>query len=191
MGIRVECDWCRQAIEAGEPYVTVEINGKIIEGCPQNEPKSVDGPARVYCGQDRYTDDDLAARGLGIGSRGQEENWGHRPSCAQRMLAALHGNPIGRADMGLEWRLVAQVAPRADYLIDAPVEALELPGRTLVALRKAGIERIHELARLTEAEWRAISGIAGGGAAEIHNALHKHARINPKKLAALVDGAAR
>ena len=186
MGVRVECDWCRQAIPAGTAYVTVQIDGQIVKGHPANDPEDVGGPARVYCGLDRYNDDDPAANGVSIGRDG----WGHRTSCAQRMLAALNGNPVGRADMGLEWRLVPQVAPSPDYFIDGAVELLEMSSRALVAIRKAGIDRVHELARLTEAEWRAIPGIKDAGAQEIREALHRHAHINPKKLAALVtDGA--
>jgi hypothetical protein len=43
MGIRVECDWCRNPIEAGTTYVTVAIEGKI-------DREDVGGPARVFCG---------------------------------------------------------------------------------------------------------------------------------------------
>jgi hypothetical protein len=43
MGIRVECDWCRQPIKAGTPYVTIEIDGKAGG-------RDVGGPARVFCG---------------------------------------------------------------------------------------------------------------------------------------------
>jgi hypothetical protein len=68
-GYRVECDWCRRAIPASAPYVTVQIDGKIIQGHPSNDPEDVGGPARVYCGLDRYDDADPAANGVGIGGR--------------------------------------------------------------------------------------------------------------------------
>ena len=107
MGIHIACDWCRQPLQPGDPYVTVVIEGSIVQGHPSNPREDVGGPARVYCALDRYNDDDLAAHGLAIG----DGHFSHRPSCAQRMLAALNGDPAGRADRGLEWRLVAQVAP--------------------------------------------------------------------------------
>lgn len=98
------------------------------------------------------------------------------------MLAALEGNPEGRADMGLEWLLVAQGAPMAEHLIEAPVDALKVSSRVLAALQKAGIASVRELARLTEAQWLGIKGIGGGGADEIRKALHKHASVDPKTL---------
>jgi DNA-directed RNA polymerase alpha subunit len=98
------------------------------------------------------------------------------------MLAALNGNPEGRTDMGLEWRLVAQQAPSPKRLIEAPVGALEVNGRTRSALQKAGIATVRELARMTEAEWRAIPGISENGAQEILTALHKHENVKPKAL---------
>lgn len=178
MGVRVECDWCRQPIEPGEPYVTVEIDGQMRQGAPGNKHKSASQPARVYCGADRYEDGDPAARGLGYGNH----QWGHRESCAKRMLAALDGNPAGRADCGLEWKLVAQVAPRPDYLVDAPVDALTLSGRTIAALQKAGVATVRELAVMTEAQWLAIKGIGRSGGKEILEALHRHTKVDPKAL---------
>ena len=76
MGIRVECDWCRNPIEAGTSYITVAVDGKIDQ-------EDIGGPARVFC------------------AGGREEQ-----SCARRLLALLDGNPQGRVDMGLEWQLV-------------------------------------------------------------------------------------
>lgn len=177
MGIRVECDWCRRKIEPGERYVTVQIDGQIVTGHHANEPKDVGGPARVYCGLDRYEDDDPAANGYTIGG-GRH----HRPSCASRMLAALDGNPAGRTDMGLEWRLVAQVAPSATYLIEGPVDTLELGGRVRAALKKAGVDTVRQLAQLTGAQWQAIPGITERGAEEILMALHRYQKVKPKDL---------
>jgi len=177
MGVRVECDWCRQTIPAGDPYVTVEIDGKV--GCGAEAPRDVSAPARVYCGRDRYTDDDPAAGGVVLSSR---RGWTHRVSCAQRVLAALEGNPVGRVDMGLEWRLVPQAAPRAGWLIDGPVDELGLSDRALRALRQAGVDQVHALAELTEAQWFGIRGIGRNGADEIREALHRRHRTNPTKL---------
>jgi len=178
MSIRVECDWCKQAIPAGDRYVTIEIDGKIVSGHRSNEPEDVSGPARVYCALDRYDEDDPAARGMGIGGR----QWGHRESCAKRVLAVLNGNPAGRVDMGMQWRLVPIAAPKAEWLIDAPVAVLTVSRRTLAALEKAGVETVHELARMTEAQWLGIRGIAKGGAKEILKALHRHEDVKPAAL---------
>ena len=187
MGINIACDWCRQPIQAGDPYVTVVVEGSIVEGHPSNEPKNVGGPARVYCALDRYNDEDTAANGYGI--PGQNERWGHRPSCAQRMLAALYGNPEGRADMGLEWRLVAQVAPNPRWLLDGPIASLNVQTRIQTALAKAGVKTVRELARMTEAEWQAIPGITDRGADEILSALHKHSRVKAKDVVARAKAA--
>jgi hypothetical protein len=172
MGVRVECDWCRQTIKAGDPYITVAIDGKIKKG--GHDVEDLSQPARVYCGADRYEDDDPAGRGY-LG-------WEHRLSCAQRVLTALAGNPEGRVDVGLEWRLVPQVAPRPERLVNGSIADLKLSGRTVKALRTAGVATIHDLAVLTEAEWAAIRGITfDGGVQDIRNALHSHACSRPKK----------
>jgi hypothetical protein len=47
--------WGRKPIEAGEPYVTVEISGSVVHG--SRRPEDVGGPARVYCGGRRDYDD--------------------------------------------------------------------------------------------------------------------------------------
>ena len=67
--------------EAGEPYVTVEIDGRVIE---EGSGKDASGPARVLCGS----------------------SGGREPSCAGRLLTLLDANPGGPVDMGMEWRLV-------------------------------------------------------------------------------------
>ena len=175
MGIRVECDWCRQTIKPGDPYITVAIDGKIRHGGRESEDLS--GPARVYCGADRYLDDDPAAEGW-------SGDWGHRPSCAQRVLAALAGNPEGRVDAGLEWRLMPQAAPRPETFVNGPVSDLNgLRAPILKALETAGVETIHDLASLTEAQWVAIRGISRHGVEEIRKALRSHAYSRPKKKA--------
>jgi hypothetical protein len=179
LGIRVECDWCRQTIPAGAPYVTVEIDGKISSGHSGSDPVSVSQPARVFCGNDRLLDDDPATHGWQT-----DAGWGRRESCAKRMLAALEGNPVGRADCGMEWRLVPQAAPHPELLIDAPLDALKLSNRTRAMLEKAGITTVHDLAALTKAQWLAIKGIAGPSAEEIRKALHRHQSADPKTLVA-------
>lgn len=178
MGVRVECDWCHQAIPAGMPYVTILIEGSYVSGHVANEPVDVGGPARIYCGYDRYEDDDPAAGGwLG--------GWGHRTGCAQLALAALNGNPIGRADMGMEWKLVARQAPSLRHLIDASVDVLDLDGRVMRAIKQSGITTVHDLAVLTEAQWRAIRGVGDSGPEKIRAALHKHGAADAKKIAAV------
>jgi hypothetical protein len=179
MGIRVECDWCRKPIEAGLPYITIEVDGKIVKGCSSNKLEDVCGPARVYCGADRYYDDDPAACGYWT----EANKMYHRPSCAQRVLTALDGNPEGRVDMGLEWRLVAQGAPNWEHLTDGPVELLKLEGRVLAAIKRAGITHIRELGRLTEAQWLAIPGIGRSRGNDIRKALRSHEKVKPKELA--------
>lgn len=42
MGIRVECDWCRERIEARNGYITLVVEGKV-------KGRDVGGPARVFC----------------------------------------------------------------------------------------------------------------------------------------------
>jgi len=180
MGVRVECDWCRQAIAPGDPYVTVEVDGRIIRGARGNEPIDVAAPARVYCGLDRYLDDDPAGRAMGW----NEDDWGHRESCARRLLTVLAGLPAGRVDAGMEWRLVPVSGPRVELLIDAPLAALDLRSRTRAALDRAGVATVHELALLTEAQWRGVKGIGRAGAADIRRALHKHRHATPQAIIA-------
>lgn len=82
MGIQVMCDWCRDQIPPGQPYVTVAIDGKVSGA---KKLRDVSERPRVYCGF----------------------RWkGEAQSCAERMLTALGGVPDGRVDAGLEWRLV-------------------------------------------------------------------------------------
>ena len=50
MGIHIACDWCRQPLKSGDPYVTVEIQGSIVRGHRSNEPEDVGGAgARLLC----------------------------------------------------------------------------------------------------------------------------------------------
>jgi hypothetical protein len=177
MGIRVECDWCRKPIEAGEPYVSIEIEGKVRHGA--RGPEDVSEPARIYCGADRYHDDDPAACGHLV-EPGEHH---HRPSCASRVIAALSGAPDGRVDMGMEWRLVAQGAPKWEHITDGPIELLKVKDkRTLVALRAAGVETVRELSLLTEAQWLAIPGIKYSRAEDIRVALCRHEKAKPAQL---------
>lgn len=170
MGVRIECDWCHQKIDRGDPYVTVEFDGCVRRGASAIEPLLEQ--ARVYCGADRYTDEDPAANAtFGIGDRASE-GWWHRDSCFTRALAALTGNPVGRADIGLEWRLVASPAPSPDYLLDADVDAMQVGEPVRAALRQAGVARVREVALLTHAELIAIPGIGHRRADAIRQSLH-------------------
>ena len=172
MGVRVECDWCRQTIKPGEPYVTVAIDGKINQ---VGKVEVLSQPARVYCGGGRHEDDDPAAQGWNGG-------WWPRLSCAQRVLTALDGNPDGRVDAGLEWRLVPQAALRPETFVNGPVSDLKgLRPPVLKALEMAGVETIHDLASLTEAQWVAIRGVSRYGVEEIRKALRSYAYSRPKK----------
>jgi hypothetical protein len=174
MGVRVECDWCRQTIKPGEPYVTVAIDGKVEN---RNKVEDLSLPARVYCGGGRREDDDPAAQGWNGG-------WWPRESCAQRVLTALAGNPDGRVDAGLEWRLMPQAGSSPETFVNGPVSDLKgLRPPVLKALETAGIETIHDLASLTEAQWVAIRGVSCHGVAEIRKALASYAYARPKKKA--------
>jgi hypothetical protein len=161
MGIRVECDWCRQTIPAGAPYATVEIDGK-IDGKGGQLATSVAAPARVYCG------------------RGPD-------SCGRRVLGVLEGNPVGRADMGFEWQLVPVEAwpphakeeptPRVPAARNFdPAETVTFDGVQVTAelheficshvsssykyaLPRAGIVSIDQAAAMSDEELLALRGI--------------------------------
>jgi Helix-hairpin-helix domain len=148
MGIRVECDWCREAIATGESYVTLAIDGKINR-------EDVSGPARVFCG----------------GRGGKNEQ-----SCGSRLLALLNGNPGGRVDMGMEWQLVEvsgalESDQRHRHSTPRPVSAdADLAEflatisdghqtRTRNALAKAGLATLDEIAAMSDDDLMAINGI--------------------------------
>jgi hypothetical protein len=162
MGIRVECDWCRQPIEAGTPYVAVEVDGKV-------EGRDVGGPARVYCGR---RDGDR--------------------SCAGRLLALLDANPGGPVDMGMEWRLVrigdearpprgrrrgarprSITTPPASVQADADLNAFlgtltaGSAGRTRHACARQGISTLEQLDALTDDELIEIAGVGSDTRAKI------------------------
>jgi hypothetical protein len=156
MGIRVECDWCHQAIPPGTPYITIEIDGKAVRK-GGGEAQEVFAPARVYCGS-------------GDGER----------NCAERLLALLDANPGGPVDMGMEWRLVAvdgeperptraragdfrpapePVAADADLqtFIDSFNAGMHIKLRR--AFEGAGYTTLDQLSAVTAEELMAINGI--------------------------------
>jgi hypothetical protein len=151
MGIRVECDWCREPITTGESYMTLAIDGKI-------NGEDASGPARVFCG--------------GRGRKGEE-------SCGSRLLALLNGNPGGRVDMGMEWQLVdvgvvaesgdgrhhsSTPAPRpvstdADLAEFFATISSSHQARTRNVLARAGLTTLDGIAATSDDDLMAVDGI--------------------------------
>jgi hypothetical protein len=164
MGIRVECDWCREPIEADEAYVTVQIDGFVFKP-GRRKAKDVSARARVFCG----------------GGGGEH-------SCAERLLALLDENPGGPVDMGMEWRLVhvdatpipgeprtsgrggaragshtpAPAPVQADADLDAFVWTLAPSSRvrTSRGFERDGISTLEQLDAMTDDEIMALHGVS-------------------------------
>lgn len=158
MGIRVECDWCRQAIAAGEPYATLEIDGKIGQ-------TSVSEPARVYCGGGRNS---CASRVLGvlegnpIGRNDMGFEWQLVP--VEGVLRMPASAPVANVP-----------SPRA---FD-PSETVTLAGKNITAeldefirsrvapaykfaLPRAGIVSVDQAAAMSDEELLAVEGVGWG-----------------------------
>ena len=158
MGIRVECDWCRQAIAAGTSYITVEVDGKISG-------KSVSAPARVYCG---FGGDSCARRLLGvlegnpIGRADMGFEWQlvsivapEAPATEPAANVPAPRAPIdpnesvrfGGADITAELHefIRSRVAPSYKF-----------------ALPRAGIVSIEQAAAMSDYELLALKGVGGG-----------------------------
>lgn len=145
MGIRVECDWCRETIDEGMSYVTLAVDGKVGS-------TDVSAPAKVLCG-----------------------GTGDTRNCGQRLLAMLDGNEGARVDMGYEWQLVAISSPTPEtpalvgrqpgchrLNIDKGLEdfinsfASSWQQRYYRACKKAGISTLEQMASLDEDSFVAL-----------------------------------
>jgi hypothetical protein len=146
MGIRIECDWCRQPIGKGESYITLAIDGKINR-------EDVSGPARVFCGQKGSCGSRLLA--LLNGDRGGRIDMGMEwqlvpvsgpaePQGKRHHSSTPPPKPVS-ADAEL-LDLMGTLAPSAAYKLEG-------------SLRGAGISTLDQVAAMSDDDLMEVDGI--------------------------------
>ena len=151
MGVRVECDWCRDTIKPGEPYVTVAIDGKIGgRGASQ--------PARVYCGRE----EGCAGRLLAL----LDANPGGPVDMGMEWrLVSVHDASAGEA-VPTRWRGGGSNPEPAPVEADADLDAFldTLSSSACCKLRRKldrqGISELEQLEKMTDDELMALEGVA-------------------------------
>jgi hypothetical protein len=144
MGIRVQCDWCRETIEAGDKYVTVEIDGKV---------KGAGGPARVYCA------DGCAPRLLAL----LDANPDGPVDMGMEWRLVPIGEQLDRRGGARPGSFAPAPEPvRADADLDAFLGTLARSStvRTSNAFRRQGISTLEQLDSMTDDELLALEGVS-------------------------------
>ena len=173
MSFHVRCDWCGAGLYKDDQAVmSVKIERKSELRTMERRWAEEVRPTLHYCvaGSVDYNR-------MGLPGGGEELD-----SCYERAIAAIQGTATTPPDMGMEWRLMpidgegagsVEPAIGLEARPDADIANLEIGVRAHNALRKAGIESIHELAALTASQLAEIEGVGPTMAEQIKEGLRR------------------